>query len=324
MIQLPSPAQYFPLERPLYEVAPGLRPFGQDLGNGPLEEKLFQVDSHYHSTIQNKADCRAERISKYCVTDPGFTPELEQFVVRWMARRLVKESPEFFSLIEDASGGNKLGLENHLTGARIQLSPHEDGHISSWDAISSQVQEDLAIQIRGPGPDQDRLVALHLCSPSHWAAEDKIGLNFRSIHAPIPGVEKMNRAAPQLVQAMIDKGPYIRFVWGFATDHRLNHHPIAPPGVDPAEWHGRAYAADRPENPFSLRVERQVIWGLPEVNASLFVIRVSFIEGSVIREKPEWRDLLIGALKSMSPESRVYKGLQGSMPQVLEWLGGRS
>ncbi len=321
MIQLPSPAQYFPLERPLYEVAPGLRPFGQDLGNGPLDEKIFQIDAHYFSALQNKADCRAERISKYCVTDPAFTPELEQRIVQWITRRLVAESPELFSLNEAAD--HRLSLENRLTGAKIQLFPHEDAYVSPWDAISSQVQEDLAVQIRGSGPDQDRLVALHLCSPSHWAAEDKIGLNFRAIHAPIPGVEKMNRSAPQLVQAMVDKGPYVRFVWGFATDHRLNHHPIAPPGVDPVQWHGRAYAADRPENPFSLRVERQVIWGLPELNASLFVIRVSFIEGSVIRSKPEWCNLLIGALKSMSSESRVYKGLQGSMPQVLEWLGGR-
>jgi hypothetical protein len=120
---------------------------------------------------------------------------------------------------------------------------------------------------------------------------------------------------------MVEKGPYVRFVWGFATDSRLNHHPEPPPGEDPGVWRGRSFHPDRPESPFTLRVERQVLLGLPELSASLFAIRVLFIPGERVRARPEWRELLLGALRSMTPESRSYKGLDGSFDEVVAWLG---
>ena len=81
---------------------------------------------------------------------------------------------------------------------------------------------DLAV-MRAEGEKQDFrdwLASIHLCAPSHWAAEDKIGLPFTAIHAPIPHIEKVNAAAESLVRAMIHRGPYVRFVWGFAAPLR--------------------------------------------------------------------------------------------------------
>lgn len=319
---LQNPIRYFPLEKGIYEVAPGLRPWGADLGNGESDRLVFQLDSGFAAAIANKAACRRERLSKYCVTDPAWTPELEAGVTRFVRERLAHEHPGYFSLSREPAGRQTLACG--LTGDRLRFDP--DGRyqgqefVSGWDALASQVQEDLAVVVRGRGAVQDRLVALHLCSPSHWAAEEKIGNDFRAVHAPIPGVEKMNRAAPQIVQAMIEKGPYVRFVWGFATDERLNHHPEAPDGMDPDLWRGRSFSLERPENPFSLRVERQVIWGLPELDAFLFVIRVSFLPGHQIRARADWRQKLRDALVSMSPESRIYKGLDGSFDAVVAWL----
>ena len=50
---------------------------------------------------------------------------------------------------------------------------------------------------------RDYLTAIHLCSPSHWAAEDKIGKDFTAIHQPVPGIERINRTAPSLVDAIL-------------------------------------------------------------------------------------------------------------------------
>ncbi len=160
-----------------------------------------------------------------------------------------------------------------------------------------------------PGSGRDRIAALHLCSPSHWGAEDKIGKDFRATHAPVPGMERTNAAAASLVEAMVHRGPFVRFIWGVSADNRLNHHPEPPPGITLEAWKGCAFDPSADGSPFYLRVERQGVWGLPEVGAAVFTIRVSFIAGQEIRENAVERDALRAALLSMSPESSVYKGV---------------
>ena len=169
-----------------------------------------------------------------------------------------------------------------LAGTDSKATP---AYSSAFDALSSQIQEDVAV-VSTDGK-KDWLSAIHLCSPSHWAAEDKIGKDFTAIHLPVPGIEKVNRAAGSLVDAMVRKGPYVRFVWGFSTDTQLNHHPEPPPGADPLKWKGRTFDPGRAGSPFLLRVERQTLWGLPEVAAGIFAIRVYFLDGQQIRDNPK-------------------------------------
>ena len=197
------------------------------------------------------------------------------------------------------------------------------------DALCSQVQEDVAVMRKSQTDStslkfDDWLSAIHLCSPGHWAAEDKIGKNFISIHTPVPGLEKINQNASKLVDAMIHKGPFVRFVWGFGSDNRLNHHPNPSPGVSEIEWRGRKFDQETSEKmgtcPFYLRVERQITWGLPALNAAIFTIRISFIDGNQIKFHPEQNRQLKTALASMTPEGRVYKGVETQTSEILDWL----
>ncbi len=327
---LPKPARYFPLEKGVYEVAPGLRTLGTDFGNGTADSRLFQLDTDYAKYRENRLASRAERLGKYVVTR-DFRPEVEKEAVEFLIRKLTAEYPELFILTTQA-GGNR-ALECRLTEETLVTDSNGNlvstksavtpPYASAYDALCSQLQEDIAIlatEKQSDGSTRDWLAALSLCSPSHWAAEDKIGKTFFAIHEPIPGIEKINRAAAGFVDAMVNKGPYVRFVWGFGTDDRLNHHPIAPSGWDPKDWSGRSFDRNRPGSPFILRVERQVLHGLPAVGAGLFAIRVSFIEGTLIRKNPRDRDLLKSALLSMNPASRGYKGLEGHLEEVLKWL----
>ena len=118
---------------------------------------------------------------------------------------------------------------------------------------------------------------------------------------------------------MIHKGPFVRFIWSFVTDKRLNHHPTPPPGADPVIWRGRTFNEFQ-YTPFYFRIERQVTYGFPEVEASLFTIGVTFLSGHEVRNNPHQRDQLISALESMTPESRVYKGVAGCFDQLIAWL----
>jgi hypothetical protein len=175
------------------------------------------------------------------------------------------------------------------------------------DALAVKVQEDLAV-IQRDG-DRHWLAAIHLCFPNHWAAEDKIGKTFVEIHEPVAGIEPINRQADKLVDAMINATTgYVRFAWGIATDDRLNHHPSNPRGrhFDPAD-------------PCAfLRIERQTIWGFPEVEASLFTIRTYFEDLAIL--EADKRAKVISAIESMTPASRQYKRLAESRDDLLVWL----
>jgi len=315
--------RYFPLTKPLYEVVPGLGSLG---GPAPHDALIFQIDEDFAKARQNKIACRYENLEKYFLQE-NLPSECKLALVRFLISRLPREYPHFFKVQTDANGdthlqcshtGDSFGINSH--GELISFSSStliEPAVRDAVDAFALQVQEDLALLVRRE--EKEHLALLHLCSPSHWSGKDKIGKSFFDIHAPVPGIELVNRAAKNIVNVMISKGPFVRFVWSFVTDSRLNHHPEAPPGIDPVSWKGRAFdAANQP--PFYLRVERQTTFGFPDQDCALFTIRVSFWGGDEIKGDSSKKNLLAGALESMGPESRVYKGVAHCFDELIQWL----
>jgi hypothetical protein len=131
-------------------------------------------------------------------------------------------------------------------------------------------------------------------------------------------MEKINRRADAIVNTMITQKPMVRFAWGLSTDTRLNHHPEPPPDVSVNDWQGRSFDQQQPQ--LYLRIERQVIWGLPEYEAALFTIRTYFRDCSVVKQDPVLRSKLYAAIESMTLASLVYKRLTESKDSILQWL----
>lgn len=301
---------YFPFEKGVYEVAPGLRPFGSDLGAGRLDQCVFQFDEHAELYLANKKEGRSERLSKYFRTE-RLNPALETAVCSWIEGRLKREWPERFT---------------------EEFRPKMAEFSSPFDAWASLVPEDIAIVQKTA--DSNFLAAISLFSANHWGAEEKIGRDFMAIHKPVAGIEKINASSPQLIDAMIVKGPYVRFAWGIATDSRLNHHPEPPEGIDPEIWTGRSFEPrlnSRPQlrfpevlresqAPLFIRVERQVLWGFPDFDAFVFTIRTYFLDGLTVKNDPGQNAALQAALESMTPQSLVYKGLTQTRGPILSWL----
>jgi hypothetical protein len=319
-MQLETPARYFPITRGLYEVVPGLKRLGSDFGNGAMDHRVFQLDADFPRFRQNKLNCRREPIEKY-LQQSDVSPQADRALVEWLIHRLTTEYPHVFTLDgnrihcrhtdETITLNENQELVHHQSNAAVQYR-------SALDALANQVAEDICLtRLEG---FRNWLAAAHVCSPGHWSPQEKIGRSFTDIHRPIPGIEKINEKSGHFVELMIHRGPFVRFAWGFGTDDRLNHHPEPPVGVDPDQWRGRVFDPQEPS--FFLRVERQVIWGLPAVNAAAFVIRVSHIPGDQIRSNPDQREQLIAALKSMTPEAQRYKGVAGSVDAILKWLRG--
>jgi len=320
---LPPPACYFPIERDRYDVSPGLRTFGTDFGNGSQDRQIFQLDEEFPRYRSEKLTARAERLTKYHA-EHACPANVTEAVTRFIAQRLLHEHPALFTRDEAPLG---FVLNCIPTGERLEFGPRMElvraerapspSYVGPLDALASQLQEDLAIATVQDG--EDTLRAVHLCFPNHWSPEEKLGNNFRSVHAPVAGIAPVSAKAPQLMDAVVNKGPYVRFAWGVSTDSRLNHHPVPPPGTPRESWHGRSFNPAEPR--LFLRVERQVLWGFPEVQAVLFTIRTSFVDLAEVKQDVARRRSLIAALHSMTSEQRMYKGLSESFEPITQWLG---
>lgn len=111
----------------------------------------------------------------------------------------------------------------------------------------------------------------------------------------------------------------MRFAWGLAADDRLNHHPQPPPDVDAQAWRGRDYAALIAAGaPLFVRVERQTLTGLPEIEAFVFTIRTYHYDVRELRE--DARKGLYDAIATMDETSARYKGLWEEREAVFRYL----
>ncbi|HLO04711.1 MAG TPA: heme-dependent oxidative N-demethylase subunit alpha family protein, partial [Symbiobacteriaceae bacterium] len=184
------------------------------------------------------------------------------------------------------------------------------------DALALCTQEDLAI-VRGPSEAEptDSFEWLHVTMPSNWAPIDKIGRSFVTAHAPVVHSERLQAAAPQIVRAMIQGGPFTRYVWGihrdgaFCHNPRLHHQPawVSDAGADLVK---QAY----------FRVERQTTCGFPTLNRALFTIRYWTIPLTEVISEPWRRERLTTALAAMDEAELAYKGLTEVRDPLVAYL----
>jgi len=310
-----TPAKYFPWTKGVYEVAPALRPFGTDFGNGEADQRLFQLDDEFERYAENKRSALRERRGKY-VRAFRLSREVERAAIDLIVTKLASDYPDTYraGFEGDHRALSELNEEGEEAKTWVLPALGKGTQSPSLDLLARLIQEDIALV--STEADLDWVSYLHLCSPSHWAAEEKIGRPFTDVHAPIPGFERVNAAAAGIVDAMVNKGPFVRFVWGVESDDHLNHHPEAPEGIDQDEWWGRLFDQGR----FWVRTERQVIWGLPAARASLFSIRVGFVPDTVVMSDAALRESLLKGVLSMTPEGRAYKGLDTHWDRLLKLL----
>jgi dimethylamine monooxygenase subunit A len=302
--------KYLPFLDGKYSTAPALTAMAKT--ESAKDQFVFQLDDQYQDYVENKHACRREDISKYYV-EKELRKETLATINQTIVRQLVAEYPDIFIL---ETSQNAYFLHNTRTGGGLQWNEDwidivHPAYTSLFDALCSQVQEDVAIcQLDG---ERDWLAAIHLSAPNHWAPAEKIGRPFSAVHAIVPGMEKLNQQYFKMLVTAVQKGPFFRFAWGIATDTRLNHHPLPPPGVDPVDWQGRRVEADTSK--IYLRVERQTITGVPACNAFLFTIRTYFYD--IDELAPEEKTALFRAVEGMSPQSLEYKGLTDKI-EILE------
>jgi hypothetical protein len=263
------PAHYFPVQSGALKLVAGLRRHGVDCGAGERDREFFQVDTERDDYLRAKRQAPPERHQR--AGEDGAAMRARSAALTWMRATLSREQP---AALAEATG----------IAARDEL-----------EQLALTIQEDFAVLCEG-AEGEGRVVALDVRFPSGWAPEQLSGASFARMHEPVPDFAKSREAAASMVQAMIERGPYVRFVWTLCADARLDHHPSVRGVVD---W-------SQVRAPW-LRVERQISVPLPEARASLFLIRTYRYRVEAL-SAPE-RATLRAALASVPDEVRVYKGL---------------
>ncbi|WP_102126630.1 heme-dependent oxidative N-demethylase subunit alpha family protein [Deinococcus planocerae] len=325
------PTLYRPFLTGRYTVSAGLYRLGEQgvpwvgpEAGAVVEAHTFALDREYPHFVESKAAAHRRALHEY-TGEAALTPELREAALSFVARTLA-----------EGSGGvltwDGRTFTNHALGWVADLDPrwgavenlrHFDAPlapliadltpVNALDFLGLNAPEDLALVARRP-EGGDWVVALHVLSPQHWDPREKLGRDFVAVHEPVAGSGPMNATAPRLVDAVVNRGPFVRFAWGVAMSDRLDHHPAAPRSADRAPQ-----TRFDPDRAF-LRVERQTLTGFPEAQGALFTIRPYVYPLREAVADPAHARALAAALRTMTPEQVAYKGLVPLLPGLLAWL----
>lgn len=178
-------------------------------------------------------------------------------------------------------------------------------------------QEDFAVLDGATGT----LPWLCVCVPSHWAPEDKLGLDFAAVHQPVADNSALIAASQQLVALATSGECWERFVWTISPSPRYDQHPRRharapwPSTADPQAFARQCW----------LRAERQVFFPVGQgTRQAVFAIRVTLQPLAQAVEGPGAAVRLRDSLASMSQAVLDYKNLSQARDGLLRWLEPRT
>ena len=294
--KLPAPARYFPISGDRYSTRAGLARFGTDFGNGQRDAQLFQFDKTFAHYRNNKLALREHTIGDYVCTDAIDAQSLAE-ATKFILQHLCNEHPDKFLLHKSS---RKMVLDCHITNEQLIINndyslaaQHETEYKNLFDSLALQVSEDIClIQVTDAGT---KLIAAHLCAANHWSARDKLLMDMPHLHQHVPGFADDNKEPEKLLQGISRKTEaYVRFAWGLCDQATLNQHP-------------HASLESQSSDDLFMRIERQVIWPIPDSEILLFTIRTYFRDCATLDEQQ--RLALIKAVNSMDEATLKYKNI---------------
>jgi hypothetical protein len=161
---------------------------------------------------------------------------------------------------------------------------------------------------------------LCVCVPSHWAPEDKIGLELAAVHAPVADNSLLVSASAHLVKLATSGECWERFVWTVTPSGRYDQHPKRH-AREPWPMH---LQGDEFANRCWLRAERQTFFPVGDgSNQSVFTIRVMLQPLTEAVASTGAARKLHDALATMSDAVLAYKGLAPARDPLAAWLARR-
>lgn len=288
---------YFPPEGGRFRLSLGLKVLD------PAD--WIEVDEHLAEELEEKARLTTTRRDDVFRALPGSVPAQAE-LLSCLADHLLQRFPELYT-------GSEGALQVAATGRTVTPDPS-----TPLLAASALVQEDILL-LQSDG-ESFRLVAGILCFPTRWRLAEKMGKPLRDIHAPVPDYD---RALARPMDRLFNGLTPDRMLW------RLNFSLLDDPALFQPTGHHRADAgadltiANLGEK-LVFRVERQTLRLLPGTRTAVFTVRIYRAPLGEVVQTPERAADLISAIGEMPPEMRRYKSMEGFLPVLRDWLGGRA
>lgn len=187
-----------------------------------------------------------------------------------------------------------------------------DWHPGNGVPLELAFEEDFAI-LEGDG---GTVPWLCVCAPSSWAPEDKLGLTFAAMHAPVADGGGLRDSAAVLVRVATSGVRWERWVWTVSPSPRHDQHP--------RRYRRPAWLSIDDPQAFAqacwLRVERQTFLPVPGTRQAVFTIRVQLEPLASAVDTPDKARRLHDSLASMSDAVLAYKNLADAKPRLMRWL----
>ncbi|WP_298924566.1 heme-dependent oxidative N-demethylase subunit alpha family protein [uncultured Ramlibacter sp.] len=244
---------------------------------------------------------------------PG-TPQLTSLApasALWQEKQLVLQagrSRHCLAGFDPAPAIESIAQHAQLTGA--------SGTFDSELPLELAFEQDFAVLDGATGA----LPWLCVCVPSSWAPEEKLGLDFMALHAPVADNAALLAASKQLVQLVTAGDCWERHVWTISPSPRHDQHPHRHPRAPwPATQDPQAFA-----DQCFLRAERQTFFPVGRgTRQAVFTIRVMLEPLVHAVDTPYKAQRLHDSLASMSDAVLAYKNLAATQPLLLRWLRTR-
>jgi dimethylamine monooxygenase subunit A len=280
-----------------------------------INHRVIDVTEQYMYEIQLKRELLHNFHSR-CYQSTPHTLEAQWEVVDLIIDDLVTQYPEQFQIEKNANYWTFLNVKTNEE-TRFIFGDETSLEVEPLDFIGRHVQEDLIIMMQRDG--DLFLDAGQLCFPANWSIYFNLGMNFKEIHAPIPGFQT-NHLDDRILQFLmrIEAGaPWGRKNWGLSAGNRLDTSLETF-----SEWgqHRKDVTRENAGKLVHLRVENQKLFRLPKSNAILFTIHSHVLSLEKFIHHTPWLKQFYSILRELPEYIVDYKGLSLYRNQVLEYL----
>jgi dimethylamine monooxygenase subunit A len=239
-----------------------------------------------------------------------------------LAQQAQQEHPDAFDVTEGTWHARHLGWRVDAQGQVHQtqaLWPDAGPCLQAMDPAWRQAAllclafaEDFAFLDAA----SQRVHWLAVCLPSHWAPEQKIGLSFAELHAPVADSQLLTSASAHLVRLVTSAQRWERFVWTITSQPRLHAHPRR---MGPERWPA-GLQGDALIDGAWWRTERQTFIPVVERSQAVFTIHTEVTPLRQALQTPAQAALVHDSLASMSPAVLAYRELGTVQAPLLAWL----
>ncbi|MCF6136790.1 heme-dependent oxidative N-demethylase family protein [Pseudalkalibacillus berkeleyi] len=240
---------------------------------------------------------------------------------QWEAMRLVlnhlaEAYPNHFSL---EKRGKEYRFQNHLLQEeeRFIFRDNSSVNLEPLDLVGRHIQEDLILM--GDRSDGLFLEAGQLCFPSNWSLTFVLGMEFKSIHMPVPNITDNGfiQKVERFISRIRPNTAWERKNWSITISEKLD-----TPLETYAEW-GKLRQEVTEENAVEmvhLRVEVQRLYRLPINNDILFTIHTYLLSLKDLVKNDHWLKLFYSNIKTLPEEITDYKGISFYRKDLMKYL----